>query len=368
MRGRPSRLVSSVVLVLALATFSFVDAKILLTLDDDKEYEVDGLHEAAAEGNLAKLDELLDADDCDGMPRHCTQSCFSCFFFDEGGDGAACAPAKVAGARPTCKAQCRDYLVCAGDEYVNHFDSTGTAPIHWAAARCNLFAVRALLQKGANVELTSGQRPGRRYADVKAHFGTMTPLVAASTYGCSMVVDALVKAGADVNGRDSSNDNTALVTSAAKGHINVVEKLLRLGADPNLSSDGGTTPLMAAAKGPGASDKGLEDVPSNPEIVRALVKAGAALDEQDEYNEMSALMYAAHAGSLKAVRILVDAGADVMLTSAVAKDEKSFTAADWARFAGHERIAKELEALEAAKAARQAIMGSATSRTKKAEL
>ena len=156
----------------------------------------------------------------------------------------------------------------------------------------------------------------------------MPPLAAAATYGCGVVVDELLQANAEVNGKDSTDGSTALLLGTARGHVHVVEKLLRAGADPNLRSDGLTTPLMAAAKGPGASDQSLEDVPASPELVQMLIDAGADLDAQDDMNEMSALMYASHAGSLKSVRLLVAAGASLDLRSAVGEDGQSYTAAD----------------------------------------
>lgn len=330
------------VALVALAAAARVAGKILLTLQasdesGEAEYEITGLHEAAAEGQLDVLDELLDRESCHGMPPTCPDACFACFYYE---DRPCTKTPKF------CKRQCDRHLVCAS-EWVDHFDATGSAALHWAAARCNLFAVKALLHAGATVNLTSASVPDRKHADVKVHFGTMPPLAAAATFGCGAVIDELLAAGADVDGADATTGNTALLLGVARGHVHVVEKLLRAGADPNARSQGLTTPLMAAAKGPGASDRGLEDVPSNPELVKLLIEAGADLDAQDGMNEMSALMYAAHAGSLKAVRLLVDAGASIDVRSAEGEDGESYAAADWARFAGHTRIARELKSLQA---------------------
>ncbi len=91
-----------------------------------------------------------------------------------------------------------------------------------------------------------------------------TPLIDAVVRGRLDLVDALLVAGADPNGRSGSNGSTALMAaSGIGGSIPIMERLLAAKADVNLQDQGGETALMRAA-GVG-----------NLEIARRLVAAGA---------------------------------------------------------------------------------------------
>ena len=59
-------------------------------------------------------------------------------------------------------------------------------------------------------------------------------------------VEALLKAGADVNGRDG-DQNTALHLAVVGGDAAMVRILLEAGADPNVKAQDGFTPLHDAA-------------------------------------------------------------------------------------------------------------------------
>jgi hypothetical protein len=90
-------------------------------------------------------------------------------------------------------------------------------------------------------------------------------LVKAAASGERARVSALLKAGADPNGRDASG-RPALVLAVASGRPEVVRALLRGGADPNQTDRSGWSGLHQAAES-GALD-----------AARALLDAGAEPD------------------------------------------------------------------------------------------
>ncbi|MGE0446454.1 MAG: ankyrin repeat domain-containing protein [Vicinamibacterales bacterium] len=108
---------------------------------------------------------------------------------------------------------------------------------------------------------------------------------------------ALVAAGAKV---DTANRYgvTPLLQAARTGETAIVEALLTAGANPTLAHPEGETPLMAAARS------------GKVEAVRLLLARGADVNETDEYQEQSALMWAASEGHLNVVQALLEAGAN----------------------------------------------------------
>ncbi|KAK2737404.1 hypothetical protein FQN55_001142 [Onygenales sp. PD_40] len=82
-----------------------------------------------------------------------------------------------------------------------------------------------------------------------------------------------------------------------------VESFLHQGLNPNVRFDNQITPLHLAA------------VSGSPDIVRALIKAGARLDLLSTPVGDTPLYSACMAGHLEAVRVFVDAGADINCTT-----------------------------------------------------
>ena len=79
----------------------------------------------------------------------------------------------------------------------------------------------------------------------------------------------------------------------------MTETLLKAGAKPNVALPEGETVLMTAAR------------TGRPEVVKALLKAGADLNAREHWFGETALMWAAAENHPEAVRVLVEAGADV---------------------------------------------------------
>jgi uncharacterized protein len=115
-------------------------------------------------------------------------------------------------------------------------------------------------------------------ADIKkAEREGETPLMAAARAGSVPAVKLLIDHGADVNARESLQDETALMWATADGHLDVVDTLLKAHADPNLKArvselskrstrtdfpTGGFTAVMWAVRD------------GNEAIVRRLVEGG----------------------------------------------------------------------------------------------
>jgi ankyrin repeat protein len=168
-----------------------------------------------------------------------------------------------------------------------------------AAGRGDLPAVNALLKAGADVN-----------DDKRTLSGPTTALMEASTNGHLEVVQALVAAKADVNTKRGSKDGlTALTLASVNGHLNVVQALLAAKADVNA----GSIPALYYATAVG-----------NLDVVRMLLAAKPDLDWRDPMFGTTALMQALAPfgnnlpkplppsnGHWDVARLLVEAGANV---------------------------------------------------------
>lgn len=122
------------------------------------------------------------------------------------------------------------------------------------------------------------------------------------------------------------NGRTLLHFAARHSCFPVTEQLLDLGVDPNVLDWGGHSPLYRAA----ASES--DEVAAA--IVRALVEAGARVDQAFGVNRSSALHEAARHGNLHVARALLDAGADTKV-----KDKNGYTALDRANHCRKHEVA-----------------------------
>jgi truncated hemoglobin YjbI len=97
--------------------------------------------------------------------------------------------------------------------------------------------------------------------------------------------------------------NTLLHFAAGAGCLEVVDLLLRLGVDPNIQGRGEHTPLYCVANQCGWR--------AGPEVVRALVRAGADVNACGGVIRATPLHMAARRGHVEIARALLDLGADV---------------------------------------------------------
>jgi len=175
-----------------------------------------------------------------------------------------------------------------------------------------------------------------RGADVNARATTgATPLMLAATSGNIDALQALIDRGADVNAAESANGETALMFGAAANRADAVRLLLKHGAKADLTSTVVDLTLLTApedklqqeirdaqnAKSAKAGGDGSAAGAAQTRAVsRGTPAAGtvAGVTRAYTYNELigkqgglSALHFAARQGALQTVKALVEAGAAV---------------------------------------------------------
>ena len=225
----------------------------------------------------------------------------------------------------------------------NAFDSTA---LMWSVT--DIDKVRLLLDHGADVNAVSKQ-------------GHTALLLAAMTDGSTPILRMLIAKGADVKAVDNLKMN-GLLAAANANDADTVRLFLDAGLDPNSADIAGSTPLMnAAGRGnlaavkallaKGAKVNAVSDAKSSgevkngpiklgkftplnlattygpPELVKTLLDAGADVNVKD-IRGMTPLMLAVSSDrqNPEIVRMLLARGADASL-----KDEFGQTALDWAR-------------------------------------
>jgi len=163
-------------------------------------------------------------------------------------------------------------------------NAAGPAPLVDAAKAGNVAAVRAELQKKADVNA--------------AALDGSTALHWAVHRDALDVVDLLLAAGANPKAANRYGV-TPLSLAATNGNAKIVERLLRGGADPNTALPGGETVLMTAAR--------TGDVA----VLKALIEASADVNARESSRGQTALMWAAAENNAAAIKVLIEAGADV---------------------------------------------------------
>ena len=134
---------------------------------------------------------------------------------------------------------------------VNAAEGDGMTALHWAAEGNHAEAASILLYAGARL-------------DARTRIGAYTPLLVASRVGNAEVLEVLLEAGADVHYRTTTGEMTALHFAAAAGNPRAVELLLDHGAEVDAREGGSDhTPLMVASAN------------NRLEIVRLLIARGA---------------------------------------------------------------------------------------------
>jgi uncharacterized protein len=238
---------------------------------------------------------------------------------------------------------------------VNAAQGDGMTALHWAAMKDDAELVQTLLYAGANVRATT-------------RIGAYTPLLLAAKNGSASVIAPLLKVGADVN-TPTSNGTTPLMFAAAAGNLDAVTALIDGGADVNakesvrqltpamfaaasnraavlellakrgadLKATSKVTDLAALSKDPAALREFTQGNPPPPGEPPAAGRSGPApapggrgrgpqtpgVDRNYQLNELVAaqggltpLLLAAREGHVDAVKVLLDAGADVNQVSA----------------------------------------------------
>jgi len=173
-----------------------------------------------------------------------------------------------------------DYLIAHGAD-VNQRDRDGWSPLMTAAYYDDAGAVKTLVAHGADANARSAQN--------------LTPLGIAVQYAKNDAAVALIEAGADPQRAVGEAGYTPLMLAAGNGAQAVVRALLKKGADVNGRNSGGVTALMIATAG--------GDVP----MVELLMRAGADARARTERGD-SALSIARARGDERLIRLLDEQG------------------------------------------------------------
>jgi len=218
---------------------------------------------------------------------------------------------------------------------------------------------------------------------------------AAVAAGDVLAVNAFLAAGMDVNARDESEGDTALMLAASKGELAVVDALLKGGADINAKNKKGRGTWARAmaynhnevadfllalpafdlnSPGPGDATPLIIFVNrDNEKNVASIVARGANVNQTDDDGD-TALHAAVVTGNVKILRLLLAKGANANARNKLggtplmwagtygrdelaqmliangadprAKDDDGKTSAYWAGRNGHEELAKALHEAE----------------------
>jgi len=205
---------------------------------------------------------------------------------------------------------------------VNAPQRDGTTALHWSVRLDDVDTADLLIRAGARVSVAN--REG------------VTPLQLAAMNGSAVMVDKLLKAGADPNAPLTPQGDTALMMASRTGKTDAIKVLIESGANVNAKETwGGTTALMwAVSEGHADAAKMLidhgADVKARSNFVPAAngrgfegrtpvaVKPGQGVEEFAS-GLLTPLMFAAREGDIETTRVLVSAGADV---NAIAGDGK----------------------------------------------
>ncbi len=164
-------------------------------------------------------------------------------------------------------------------------DANGsTALLRAADSGCPLGVIDALVRAGANIE-------------ARNRFDGSTPLILAASGGHVTTIIALHTAGADIEAK-TNNGNTPLICASANGHREAVNTLLRAAANPQAKDENGGTPLMHAA------------IHGDPYVIGALLTGGANIEARNNDGN-TALIVAAARGRHNAIVALLTGGANI---------------------------------------------------------
>ena len=189
----------------------------------------------------------------------------------------------------------------------------GTTALHWAVHLDNLAAADLLIRSGAKVQAAN------RYG--------ATPLWLACVNGNAAIVERLLNAGADPNTTMPEGD-TVLMTAARTGKVDVVKRLLARGADVNARETwkNQTALMWAAARNNVATVEALieagADVQARTKFTKPKITGGKyRIRESEESSDVTLeagftpLLFAARAGALETVKVLLAHGASVSDTA-----------------------------------------------------
>jgi ankyrin repeat protein len=219
----------------------------------------------------------------------------------------------------------------------------GQTPLMWAAAESQPAMVQLLLTHGAQVDARSNVNEWERQVTAEPRMqsrpaGGFTPLLFAARRGCLDCARRLLEHGADKDLADPDGVSPTL-EAVLNFNFDVARLLIERGADPNRWDYWGRAPLYAAVDLDtlpvgGRADRPSTDRTTSLGLIELLLKAGANPNLQlklfPPYRSLrddrgadgmltvgsTALLRAAKAGDVPAMRLLLAHGANPQLPNA----------------------------------------------------
>jgi ankyrin repeat protein len=214
---------------------------------------------------------------------------------------------------------------------IEQADADGVTPLLMAVLNEQMEIATWLIEKGANVNATDwyGQAPLFAAVDVRnLDVPGPTRDNGVDRESALALIKLLIARGASVNARTREyppqrrwitrlgslswvdfTGQTPFLRAALSGDVKVMRLLVEAGADPNIATDGGTTPLMAAA---GVNWTVSQTFDEGPAALLEAVKLAHSLgNDVNAENSMGlrAIHGAANRGSDEIIRFLVEKGA-----------------------------------------------------------
>lgn len=174
------------------------------------------------------------------------------------------------------------FLIDAGAD-VNSCNPFKYTPLHTASSSGNYDIAKMLLEKGADVNAETIV-PDYKYPEVKGLEGMEEELKAAA------------KAAEERHKKAGFHGDTPLHASIDGGNPEIVRALIKAGADVNLRGLGGYSPLSLAVQN------------GKNELVKILLDSGARIDE-DDFSD-SPLHDAVRTDNIELVKLLLNSGAN----------------------------------------------------------
>jgi len=169
---------------------------------------------------------------------------------------------------------------------VNFRDAFGNTHLHFAALVNHTGFIRMLIEKGADVNINTGNFTGQ------------TPLHASAINGCLESCEVLLNSGAQASPEDDEGNTPLHIAALKKGFEKVVQLLVEKGAGINVKNRKGLTPLHLAV------------CHDHYDAVSVLVNAGAKVNTMDVLGNTALHFVSREALWSGTLDLLLDHGAD----------------------------------------------------------